>query len=818
MRSVVLGSLRSHTRRYVAALLAVVIGVGFVVVTAALSSAVRDGLLADLDVPYAGADVVVEKPEPDQAAALLEAAADGAADAWLVAWSIQPVALDGGDGAVVDDSADIGQLPADADRRWLDLEAGRFPEGPGEAVADPDAATGGGFGVGDTVLVGSGPDALEVEVVGLADSPTPFAAATLYLLWEDLQRWQDALYVSSVAWADPGDEDAAAEAVAAVVPDAEVLSVDAFVQQVQKEVNNQVDLVAVVVLLFATIALVVAVLVINNTFAILFAQRARDFALLRCVGATRRQVLRSVRLESAVLGCLAAVLGVAAGAAVGHGIVALVRSQWPQALLGEASIGAGWLVAAAAVGVGVTVVAAWLPTRRVVRVSPLVALRPDDSASPRTASGRLRVAAGVLAVAVGVGLLAAAALATALPVLLAGGVLTFGGVLLLGPVLVPALVRAAGPFAGRLLGPAGRLAAGNAVRNPRRAATTTASLLIGVTLTTAVLTGMASSRSALVEEMARQHPVDVALIGVDGPLPAELVDRVSAVAGVTGAAPVVGTSTEVGDLGRLPVLEAPGAGTTAAGLLRDDDRLPRHGTIVVPWDVLEDGDGTAEAGDRVLVGAGDRAVSLRVVGGEGWGAAALVAPGVLDRIDPSSDVRAIWARVADDADPDELSGSLEALARPVDAEVESGVDRRDHVSFQLDVLTAGVVGLLAIAVVIALVGIANTLGLSVLERGREHALLRALGLTRGRLRTMLAAEAVLLSVVATLLGTALGVGFAWAGVRALVQPAIDGAGLVLPWGQLAAVVGTSAVAALLAAVLPARRASRTPPAAGLALD
>ncbi|WP_322937627.1 FtsX-like permease family protein [Nocardioides bizhenqiangii] len=133
-------------------------------------------------------------------------------------------------------------------------------------------------------------------------------------------------------------------------------------------------------------------------------------------------------------------------------------------------------------------------------------------------------------------------------------------------------------------------------------------------------------------------------------------------------------------------------------------------------------------------------------------------------------------------------------------------------------MTGGVVGLLAIAVVIALVGIANTLGLSVLERGREHALLRALGLTRRQLRTMLGAEAVLLSAVATLLGTGLGVVFAWAGVRALVEPAIEGAGVVLPWEQLAVVLLVSGIAALLAAVLPARRAARVAPAAGLALE
>lgn len=810
MRTVVIASLRIHTRRYVAALLAVAIGVAFVVVTAALSSAVRDGLLTDLEDPFRGADVVLDRPKVDDAAALLAAAPDHDADAWLVGWTLQPVALDG---AVADDDADIGQVPASPDRRWQQLAQGRFPAAAGEALADPDAAHGAGIEIGDRVRIGSGPDALEVEVVGLADSASPFAAAEVYLLWDDLQRWQDSLYVASVAWAGPGDTDDEAEVVTAVLPGAEPLSVGAFAQRVQKEVNNEVDLVAIIVLLFATIAVLVSVLVVNNTFAILFAQRSRDFALLRCVGATRRQVLRSIRLESLVLGCAAALVGLGAGALVGHGLVALVRSQWPDAMLGDARIGVGWLLSAAVLGIGSALVAGWLPTRRAVRVSPLAALRPDDSASPRTAAGRLRLALAVLTVVAGAGALGLAAASAALPLLLAGGVLTFTGVLLLGPVLVPALIRCLGWIA-RPLGPAGRLASGNAARNPRRAAATTASLLVGVTLTTAVLTGMASSRSALEEEMNRQHPVDVALTSAEGALPGVLADRAARVAGVTATAAVAGTTAAIGDLGDYPVLAVPEAGTPAAEVVRGGRvPAPRADTIVVPWGALEDG---LRAGSRVTVAVGDRQVRLEVVGGDGWGAA-LVSPSVLERLDPTPVVQAVWIRAADGTDPDELAGALEALA-PTGAELENGLARRDHVFVQLDVMTGGVVGLLAISVVIALVGIANTLGLSVLERGREHALLRGLGLTRRQLRAMLAVEAVLLSVVATVIGIGLGVCFAWVGVVTLVEPVIDDAGVVLPWGRLAVVVTVSALAALLAAIVPARRAVLVAPAAGLALE
>lgn len=808
MRSVILASLRTHTRRYGAALLAVVIGSAFIVVTAALSSAMREGLTAGLGEPYDGADAVVDSPSAADAAALLDAAPEQGSDAWLIGWTMQQVAVGT---EVVDTDTDIGQLPDRPDRRWQELVDGRFPGGPGEAVVDTNTAKVEKIAVGDELRIGTGGDALDVTVVGLVDSPSTYAYASVYVLWSDLARWQDQLFVTSLAWA-AGDASDAATQIRAVVPDAEVESVDAFVQDLQQQVNNGVDIVQVVVLLFGAIALVVGVLVINNTFTILFAQRTRDFALLRCVGATRRQVLRSVRLESLALGVLAAAIGVVTGLGAGHGLVALVRSQWPETRLGDAHVTPAWLAGAAAVAIVVTLVAAWLPTRRAVQVSPLAALRPDDSTRVGTSTGRIRLALGVLALGTG-GLGLAAAIATAnVGALALGGTAVFVGVLLFGPVLVPALIRTAGPLTQRLLGPAGRLAAGNAVRNPRRTAATAASLLVGVTLTTAVLTGMASSRTALAADMDEQHPIDLAVTGT-APLPADTLDRLRAIDGVVGAVPVPGAVARIGDLDPLPLL--PATTTGDAAVLHGDLPTPGPRQVLLPWDLIGEG---LEVGDVVPVRVGDSVRELRVAGGEGWGEAALVRRTTLDRLAPDPDTQAVWLLAAKDADPEDLAGSVEAVASPLDAGVENGLARRAYVDTQLDVLTGGVVGLLAIAVLIALVGIGNTLGLSVLERGREHALLRALGLTRRQVRRMLAAEAVLLSVVATVLGTALGVLFAWTGVRALVQPAIDGAGLVLPWGQLAAVVTISALAGLVAAILPSRKASRITPAAGLSLD
>jgi putative ABC transport system permease protein len=428
----------------------------------------------------------------------------------------------------------------------------------------------------------------------------------------------------------------------------------------------------------------------------------------------------------------------------------------------------------------------------------------------RTTTGRTRVAVGILLVLAGCAAFVVAVGSAVPAALVAGGTATFLGVVLLGPVLVPALVRALARVAGPALGPAGRLAAGNAVRNPRRTAATTASLLVGVTLTTAVLTGLASSRSALAAEMDQQHPIDIALTGADA-LPDDVAERAAAVDGVAAAVSVPGAPATVA--GEELTLLAPG--DTAGPVLHGELPHARPREVLVPWDLLG---GEVEEGDRVAVVVGDRTLTLRVRAGEGWGDAALVQPATLARLAPGAGTQAVWVRADRDADPEDLAGSMEAIGGPLDAGIENGLARRSFVDFQLDVLGGGVVGLLAIAVLIALVGIANTLGLSVLERGREHALLRALGLTRRQVRRMLAAEAVLLALVATVLGTALGVTFAWLGVQSLVEPVVSGAGLVLPWAQLGLVVALAAAAGLLAAVLPARRASRTAPAAGLAME
>jgi putative ABC transport system permease protein len=464
-----------------------------------------------------------------------------------------------------------------------------------------------------------------------------------------------------------------------------------------------------------------------------------------------------------------------------------------------------------AVGLIVTMLASWLPTRGVVRVSPLAALRPQAALDVHTATGRVRLALAALLLLAGPALLGVAMARDSTLLMVAGGASVFSGVLLVGPVLIPRLIRGI----GALLGPAGRLATQNAVRNPRRTATTTAALLVGVTLTTAVLTGMATWRAGMDEVNVRHNPIDAALTSLDEPVTTDLLDRVRRTPGVEQAIAVDGAVAQVSGFDTpLPVLTT----SAAAQVARDGGSFAQVEPGTIRLDLGSFVDRTIKPGDQVTVRVGDREAQLRVISLSGWGQAGMLAPETLAQLTDTPEPRVIWVRAAAGADPLALVDALDGLADAAGAQLEDRLQAQAAANRERDILAGAVLGLLGVSVAIALIGIANTLGLSVLERAREHALLRALGLTRGRLRRMLATEAVLLSVVATVLGTVIGVGFAWVGYETFVTRALTRATMVIPWPALGAVVLSAALAGLLASVLPARRAAWVTPAAGLTLD
>ncbi|CAM3167216.1 ABC transporter permease [Nocardioides dubius] len=807
MRTVVYGSLRRYGRRYLTAAVAVMVAVGFLVAVNALTSSAKTGLSSGIALPFADADVVASELTGDEAQALMARAEQEHAQAAVLGWTPQPVRAGQ---RLLGSDLDLGVIAPDQRFRWQELRSGRYPERAGEAVIDVNEAKRHRLEPGELLTVGTAPTTVRVRVVGVVDTPSIFVAAAVYLLWDDLAPWADQLSVDSVLWSQGTSPEAQLEQLTDWQPTATVELRDDHVEALKVEIDRGVDILALIGLLFVAIAVCVAVLVIANTFAIIFAQRARDLALLRCVGATRGQLLRSVRLEALAIGATASLLGVGLGIAGGYGLVAAIDALSDSFTMGAIAWNPLWIGAAALLGTLTTVVAAWLPTRRVVRVRPLQALRPE-AAQPITArAGALRLGCGVGLLLLGSVALAWAVREHQVEPMLAGGITVFAGVLALGPLLVPAVIRAIGRLLAPLGGAPARLATRNAVRNPRRSASTTAALLIGVTLTSAVLTGLATARGAVAEEMDRSDPVDVAITaGRAEPLSNELIAAIGRQRDVLDVDALRGTTVRSPELGRIDVAVAGSqAPRSSEPVSADDD------TVLMPIDLI----GEAGLPERVRLRTAQGSVLLRTEVGDGWGNIALVSATTLARLSAEPTIRAAWVRARDGADAEDLTGDLTALAASEDAAVASALSQRGYVDLQLTVLTAAIVGLLGISVLIALVGIAGTLGLSVLERTREHAMLRAVGLSRGGLRRLLGFEAALLSVTATVIGVALGLAFAWVAIRTVVTPAVPGVTMTWPVGQLVAVVAISAVAGLASCVLPARRAVRITPIAGLAQE
>ncbi|GAA3067530.1 ABC transporter permease [Streptosporangium carneum] len=797
MRTFFLASLRTHIRRYVAAAIAVTVAVAFVVGVGVLTTGAQTGIMAGFGAPFRNSDYVVSKLRNEDAFKLVERHGENASPLGRAMLTVRA-------GGRSYPEMGVGPVAASTDLRWQKLTSGRFPERKGEAVVDLWDAQNWDVSVDDRIRIGEGATAADFTVVGIVQAPSPVAQASVYVTWPQLVRWADdpslGVYTVTVRGA-----------VGPVPEDAKVQTPEQAIADRTAQLQNGVDTWSLLLLLFAGIAVFVSILVIANTFSILLAQRLRDFALLRCVGATRRQVTSSVRREAAVVGLLASLAGVLVGIGLGYGLIALIKSLSPITPIASPPLPAPWLLGGLAIGLTGTLVAAWLPIRRVVRVSPLAALRPDTATDPRTASGRARLALAAFLLIAGLLLLVLAMVWHSTVLMLAGGGSMFIGVLLFGPVLIPRLIQ----ITGTRFGPIGQLATKNAVRNPRRTATTTASLLVGITLITAVLTGINTTSTALNEELDGQHPVDAALVSTGKPFSDDLLDKVRRTSGVDLAITVDGAVATVSGLDKpIPVIAAPDAKQVA----RDGGAFAQVEPGVIRLDESAFRQLRLQAGDKVKVAVGERRAVLRVSIGTGWGLEAIVAPETLAQLTDSSAPRAIWIRASSDADSARLVGDLGDLAAPAGANVYDQLEARETENAPLRILTWAIVALLGFSVAIALVGIANTLGLSVLERVREHALLRALGLTRRQLRQMLAAEAVLLSLVAALLGTVIGIGFAWVGYETFVKQALTNATMQVPWPLLGAVLLTAALAGLLASVLPARRAARVTPAAGLSFE
>ncbi|MFC5678090.1 ABC transporter permease [Aeromicrobium endophyticum] len=812
MRTVILASMRTYARRYVAALVAIVIATAFIVAINALSSAARAGSAAAVDQQYGTADLVL--PGRGDLSGFTEKARRVSdvpgVRAVAVNWSAY------GSATLPDGPRDIsvGSVADSPALRWQHAATGRLPRTDDEVAVSSSVASKHDVALGSTITLDLPGGDRRLTVTGTVDGPDAPLSAAAYLPERTLAGLGDAASPLDAVVATDRDAASTGRSIDRQLGADTVVAGDTYRETLRLEATRGVDVFQKLIYVFAGISLFVGALVIANTFTILLAQRSRDLALLRCVGAVRSQVARSVVAEGVLLGVVGSIVGVLLGLGIATGGVALLGRLSPQTPMGQPSLTLLATAVPIALGVAVTAAGAYLPAQRAGAQSPLSALQPQDVVEVRSRSGAVRLTtAGVLVVLGIAGLVAG--LSGSLLIGMAGGMLSFVGLMLLTPVIVPAAIRLTGPLVRRL-GLPGRLAHANSLRNPRRTAATSTALLIGVTLITAVVVGSASISHKVNTSLDENNPVDLMATSSTAPVPDRVTAEIRRVDGVEEVAALPGAPARVGGLD-VDVLGADDHalalmhGTPAFSPLGDDQ-------VVLPSSV---GDVTLSASGRTAeVTIAGRTREMTVLHGTGIGDRPLVSTTTLDAMDATdSRTAAVWVRAAASADPADVAGDVTAVAKTADLDVSGGLTDRADILGTLDVVMAVTIGLLAVAVLIALVGVGNTLSLSVLERVRESSLLRALGLGRSGLRAMLAIEALLMAGVAAVLGVALGTAYAWFGVRtASVGVFRSGPDLTMPWGQIALILVVAALAGLAACVLPARRAARIAPAAGLVAD
>ncbi|NUR07979.1 MAG: ABC transporter permease [Nocardioidaceae bacterium] len=714
--------------------------------------------------------------------------------------------------------------PAGHGVEGLAIVRGHAPTGAGEVAIDARTARTAGYRIGDTVsLVGSGSRAsLHPTLVGLADfrdgGSTNGATITIF----DPRTAQDLFLQGKDAFTDvwvtakPGVSQAELrDQVRALLPAGyTAVTGDQAADDAASGVLEAIKFISTFLLIFAGISLVVGSFLIVNTFSILVAQRSRELALLRALGASRRQVTRSVLFEATVLGTLGATLGLGLGVLLAIGIRYLF-SRFGLDLSGQPLVfQPSTAVVCYVVGIVVTVVAAYLPARRAARIAPVSALR-DDVAMPASALHR-RLVAGMVMMLAGAGAMAAGLL-TDVP---RPGYWVGGGILvaLLGaaaasPVVGRPFLAAAAAAYTRLFGSVGRLAGQNALRNPRRTAATASALMIGLALVTTMATVGASSKASVDKAIADNFQGDLVVSNVVGERfsssVGDRVDRLDGVAAVTRIRSGVATIDGHGQ-GVMAVDPAHLDSSVRVDMVQGATSDLRDGTVLVAEKTATKRH--LEVGDTVRMTMPERRRNYRVAAITADNNPLLYYPYVLTL----GSLERAGFQPADqqlivDADPGVSVAQLKKQVDRVTADLPTvTVKDQDGLAAeqrgQFDQLLYLIYALLGMALVIALLGVVNTLALSVIERTREVGMLRAIGVSRRQLRTMVRLESVVISVLGALLGVGMGVVFGVA-----LMGALRGEGLevtVVPAGQLAVVVLVSGLLGVLAAVFPARRAAR----------
>ncbi|WP_415952578.1 ABC transporter permease [Streptomyces sp. KLOTTS4A1] len=831
----------AHKARLLMTVLAVMLGVSFVSGTLVFTDSVSKAIKNNASTNYQDIDVVITPREgrnnaegkPGQAPKLTQELLDKVESTSGVASATASVsgytAVADKKGKLVGDgwaSTGTNYLPGKGgeDSRYP-MESGRGPRNSGEIALDSKTAERAGYKVGDTVRLSVDGPVITPRIVGIFDADdngSVSAGGTLVAFDNATAQQQFAApgeYDRILVTAAPGTGQAELrDALAASVPKtADLDTADRLIADEEKAIDEGTAGIKTFMLVFAGIALFVGIFIIANTFTMLVAQRSREIALMRAVGASRRQVTRSVLVEAFFVGLVAAVVGLAAGIGIGVGLRAFLGTNvgLPD---GPTVIAPATVISAFAVGIVVTMLSAYLPGRRAAKIPPVAAMNALH-ATP-TAKG-LVVRNTIGAAFSGLGIAAVlygrtmAASDAKLPMGLGAALLVIG-VFILTPLLSRPVIGLAAPLL-KAFGVSGKLSRQNAVRNPRRTAATASALMIGLTLLTGI-TVIAGTLQKSIDKMATEAlRTDYVVSMANGaPLSPEVEKTLAKTDGVTATS---------------PLRQSPAKVFTTDGGSRADQLFGVNGSTISELVQLdfEAGGWNQLTGDSAVVDTetaeaygwkhgqsieavyedGERG-KLKIVGvyeGNEMIKGLMVDTSVLTpHVKTPSDSQ-IMLKTSDGASAATKDKLVKALGQNPAISVDDKEDISKAIGGMFTMVLNMLYGLLAMAVLVAVIGVINTLAMSVFERRQEIGMLRAIGLDRSGIKRMVRLESVVISLFGGVLGITLGVFFGWA-TGELLRSLLSTYTLVIPWTRMGIFLALAGVVGILAALWPARRAAK----------
>ena len=833
-------SLRAHKRRFAGTFLAVFLGVAFLAGTLVMGDTLRASFDTMFGNATSGTDAVVRSADaittPGESQGVRQPVSTALVKEVEKVPGVAAAAPDiQGDGQLVGaDGRPIGgQGPPTLAGNWITdpklnpyrLADGRAPLRSGEVVVNRGAAGRGDLRIGDTTTLRT-PDPVKVRIVGLATFGG--ADGMGQVTYTGMTRGDAEKYLTArpgeaasiLVRAAPGTgQDRLVDRLTPVLPNGvEAITGQESAQENTDMISSQfLTLFTTFLLVFSGIALLVATFSIHNTFAIVVAQRTRDNALLRVLGASRRQVTIATLAEAGVVAVVASLAGLAGGIGIAAGLQALfpaIGFPFPD---GELVIAGLSMALPLAVGVVVCLGSALLPAVRAGRTAPLAALR--ETAVDRTGSSRTRAVFGAGLGALAIGLTLAGVLVTpSLWLAGLGAVLALATFVVLGPVASSAAVRILGAPVGQLRGVTGLLARRNALRSPRRTAATASALMIGVAVVSLFTVFGASLKATMDQTVSRSFAGDIAVstpsFGAGGsglsPRLAPAIVRQPVVADAVGLGRGV---AEVDGRGRALTVTDPVTLGKVFDLGRVSGSLNHLGTDGIAITRAEAAKQHLTVGDRaqlVFTDGKKENFTVRAVYGQSELAGDYVitrAAWAPHRTQDSDSVIAVSLK--DGVGTAEGKAAVERVAAQYgDPEVQTRDEYAQSSASGIDMMLTLVYALLALAVFIALLGISNTLTLAVHERTRELGLLRAVGQTRGQLRAMVRWESVLVAAFGTAGGLGLGAFLGWVLVRASDGASDSAFAFAVPPAQLLVVAMVGLTAGALAGLRPARRAAR----------